>query len=75
MLIRIFNQGGSALVEAPDDAIVHHCDTPGLPDMLELPGNHSQEGVLLSESVVISAARQQLYGLRLLSSEPTVVNR
>ncbi|CAN5790017.1 hypothetical protein BH23PLA1_BH23PLA1_21540 [soil metagenome] len=75
MLIRIFESGGGSLIEAPDNAIVHHSDTPGLPDMLELPGGPGREGVLLAEAVAISAARQRMYGLRLLNSLPTPAGR
>ncbi len=75
MLIRIFDKGVTALIEAPDDAIVHSSDTPDLPDMLEIPGPPGLEGVLLADTVAVSAARQRLYGLKLLKSSQTLVRQ
>src|SRR5205823_3103098 len=70
MVIRIFLKGDVALISAPDGAIVHPSDTLDLPDLLELPGAPGREGMLLADAVAVSAARQGLYGLRLLHSTP-----
>jgi hypothetical protein len=69
MRIRIFDRGAAMVIEAPEDAVVHHGRVLGLPDMLEVRGGAGQEAVLLTESVAISAARLGLYGLKVVEQQ------